>query len=57
MMAGRPPTLEGQRTEILMEIQALNEESARNSIRGARLARQLNELLAVSGGNHIAVAG
>lgn len=48
MMAGRPPTLEGQRTEILMEIQALNEENARNSIKGARLARQLNELLCAS---------
>lgn len=45
MMAGRPPTLEGMRTELLMEIQSLNEENARNSIQAARLTRQLNQML------------
>lgn len=56
-MAGRPATLEGMRTELLMEIQALNEENARNSIKGARLARQLNELLGGTGTSSAVMAG
>lgn len=48
MMAGRPPTLEGYRAELLMEIQCLQQEAAQKSIQAARLTRELNASLMTS---------
>ena len=40
-MAGRPASLESQRTELLMEVYSLAQESARITLAQARLLREL----------------